>query len=206
MSPWSHVSAKLKQDEGERTQQMQREWGRGGNGNWVTLSRQSLEIYSVKGEMMEANAHTAGTVFLDVLEEDLQHVVRRHGGERGQTNTKTHRHARTRLAGGSWLVIQSTSIPHQGAMSLTTASLPHHLCCMPPCPKCSPQKALRITAHVASVAATLSAHTHLQLELAVSEVGTPIETDERGMVEVRVRARGLYLGKCFADACSVECS
>ena len=41
---------------------------------------------------------------------------------------------------------------------------------------------------------------------AVSEVGTPIETDERGMVEVRVRARGLYLGKCFADACYVECS
>jgi len=33
--------------------------------------------------MMEANAVTSGTVFFDALEEDLQHVVRRHGGERG---------------------------------------------------------------------------------------------------------------------------
>jgi hypothetical protein len=31
---------------------------------------------------MQARAHTAGTVFLDLLEEDLQHVVARHGGER----------------------------------------------------------------------------------------------------------------------------
>ena len=73
----------MKQDEGVRTRHVQREWGRGGTGNWTPLSRQSLEIYSVKGEMMEANAHTSGTVLLDVLEEDLQHVVRRHGGERG---------------------------------------------------------------------------------------------------------------------------
>ena len=32
--------------------------------------------------MMEANAHTAGNVYLDVLDEDLQRVVLRHGGER----------------------------------------------------------------------------------------------------------------------------
>ena len=92
-----------------RQESLMREWGHGGVGGWTVLGDQELDIYSVKGEMMQANMLTSGTIVLDVLDEDLQRVVARHGGER------------------------------------------------------------------------------------LSQRGTTVRTDERGVIEMRVRARGLYL-------------
>jgi len=36
------------EEEGAHTREVQRTWGRGGTGDWLTLPRQALEVYSVK--------------------------------------------------------------------------------------------------------------------------------------------------------------
>ena len=36
------------EEEGAHTREVQRAWGRGGTGDWRTLPRQALEVYSVK--------------------------------------------------------------------------------------------------------------------------------------------------------------